>query len=215
MKRISTFLESSEPVKWIFYGDSITHGAVHTFGARDYAEHFEERVRFEMKRLNDIVINTAISGNTTRDLLAGFDWRVRQFAPQVVFIMIGMNDCSTTRNLPPEEFQKNLQLLCDQLQEINALPVLQTTCPILPNTAPDRTPTFADYMQIIRATAQAKDLPLIDHHQYWENNRDKLYYWMSNAFHPGAHGHLAFAHFLFREIGIFDANSSVCKLFVP
>jgi len=215
MQRITKFLQSTDPVKWLFYGDSITHGAVHTFGARDYAEHFDERVRFEMGRVTDVVINTAISGNTTRELLAGFDWRVRQFAPQVVFLMIGMNDCSETRQLPAEEFQKNLHQLCAQLQEINALPVLQTTCLILPNTTPDREPYFAEYMQIIRDVARGNNLPLVDHHQYWEENRDKLYYWMSNPFHPNAEGHLAFAHLLFREMGIFDANSNTCRLFTP
>jgi len=215
MEQVSAFLKSDEPIKWLFYGDSITHGAVHTFGARDYTEHFDERVRFEMGRVSDVIINTAISGNTTRELLAGFDWRVRQFSPHVVFIMIGMNDCSETRNLPAAEFQKNLQQLCVQLQEINALPVLQTTCPILPNTTPDREPHFAEYMQIIRNVAQTNNLLLVDHHQYWEENRDKLYYWMSNPFHPNGEGHLVFAHTLFRDLGIFEAHSNVCRLFTP
>jgi lysophospholipase L1-like esterase len=215
MQRITKLLQSAEPVKWLFYGDSITHGAVHTFGARDYTEHFDERVRFEMGRVTDVVINTAISGNTSRELLAGFDWRVRQFSPHVVFLMIGMNDCSETRNLTADEFRQNLQQLCDQFAEINALPVLQTTCPILPNTTPDREPYFAEYMQIIRDVAQTNNLPLVDHNQYWEENRDKLYYWMSNLFHPNGEGHLAFAHTLFRELGIFDASSNVCRLFVP
>lgn len=215
MKRISQLLQSSEPIKWLFYGDSITHGAFHTFGSRDYAEHFDERVRFELGRYNDVIINTAISGNTTRELLDGFDWRVRQFSPHVVFIMIGMNDCCETRQLSPEEFRSNLQKICSQLGEINALPVLQTTCPILPGTTPDREPYFAEYMQIVRNTAQENNLPLIDHHQYWKNHSDKLYYWMSNPFHPNASGHLVFAHTLFRELGIFDANSNVCRLFTP
>lgn len=215
MERITQLLKSDEPIKWLFYGDSITHGACHTFGARDYSEHFDERVRFEMKRLNDIILNTAISGNTTRELLSGFDWRVRQFSPHVVFIMIGMNDCSETRNLPADEFRQNLQQLCAQLNEINALPVLQTTCPILPNTTPDRAPYFPEYMQIIRDVAQENNLPLVDHLKFWEENNGKHYVWMSNTFHPGAHGHLAFAHKLFHDLGIFDAGSDVCRLFVP
>ena len=49
MQAIQKLIRSAEPVKWLFYGDSITHGAVHTFGARDYTEHFTERVRFELK----------------------------------------------------------------------------------------------------------------------------------------------------------------------
>lgn len=215
MERITGLLKSSEPIKWLFYGDSITHGAFHTFGSRDYAEHFAERVRFELGRVNDVVINTAISGHTTRELLAGFDWRVRQFTPQVVFIMIGMNDCSETRGITPDEFRNNLRQLCKQLDEINALPVLQTTCPILPGTTPDREPYFATYMQIVREVAREGGWPLVDHLQFWEENSGKHYYWMHDPFHPGAHGHLVFAHTLFRELGIYDAASTVCRLFTP
>jgi lysophospholipase L1-like esterase len=215
MQRITQLLQSSEPIKWLFYGDSITHGAFHTFGARDYSEHFDERVRFEMGRYNDVIINTAISGQTTRELLNGFDWRVRQFSPHVVFIMIGMNDCSETRALSPEEFRANLKQFNQQLVDINALPVLQTTCPILPGTTPDREPYFSQYMDIVREVAREGNWPLVDHLAFWEANRAKHYYWMHDPFHPGAHGHLVFAHTLFRELGIFDANSNVCRLFTP
>jgi hypothetical protein len=38
---------------------------------------------------------------------------------------------------------------------------------------------------------------------------------MDDAFHPNAHGHRAFAHLLFRELGIFDETSNVCRLLVP
>jgi len=69
MERIKQLLQSDQPLKWLFYGDSITHGALHTFGWRDYTEHFTERVRFEMNRRRDIVIKTAFSGNSTKDLL--------------------------------------------------------------------------------------------------------------------------------------------------
>ena len=76
MDRVRAFINSPKPVKWLFYGDSITHGAYHTFGWRDYTQLFAERVRGEMGRNMDVVINTAISGNTTRQLLEGFSWRV-------------------------------------------------------------------------------------------------------------------------------------------
>ena len=55
MQRIQQFLRSPEPIKWIFDGDSITHGALHTVGWRDYTEHFTERLRYEMGRMRDVV----------------------------------------------------------------------------------------------------------------------------------------------------------------
>lgn len=215
MERIHAILQRKEPVKWLFYGDSITHGAAHLFGARDYTEHFSERIRTESGRSQDIVIKTAISGNTTRNLLADFDWRLAQFQPHVVFLMIGMNDCSTDRKMPLEEFRANLALLVEKIGALGGLTILQTTCPILPGSAPGREENFPSFMQAIRDVAADSGLPLVDHEAYWKANEGRHYYWMSNAFHPNNAGHLAFAHHLFREMGIFDENSTTCRFFLP
>ena len=79
MERIKKLLKSEQPVKWIFEGDSITHGALHTFGWRDCTEHFTERIRFKLGRMRDIVIKSLISGHTTCDMLNDIDWRMKQF----------------------------------------------------------------------------------------------------------------------------------------
>lgn len=215
MHRISSILSRPEPAKWVFYGDSITHGAVHTHGQRDYTEHFAERLRTELGRTQDIVIKTAISGNTTRDLLATFDWRVASLQPDVVFLMIGMNDCSTSRDLPLTEFRHNLETLAGKIHALGALAVLQTTCPILPNGAPDREGNFPAYMQAVRDAAAAHQLPLVDHETFWKANAQKHFYWMEDAFHPNGAGHAAFAQKIFRRCGIFDPASATCRIFVP
>jgi lysophospholipase L1-like esterase len=215
MERVRKLIKSKEPVKWLFYGDSITHGALHTFGSRDYVELFAERVRFELARTMDIVINTAISGNDTRQLLAGFDWRVKQFGPDVVFIMIGMNDCTDLNDITLDEFEHNLLTLCDRITALGGLPVLQTTCPILPGQAPDRAPYFDDHMDIVRQVAAQRNLPLIDHTAYWKERPDSFFYWMSNAFHPNEYGHRAFADLIYRTLGIHDETSRSCQLPIP
>ena len=74
MDRIKQKLKSKKPVKWLFYGDSITQGVVHTNGFRDYTQLFAERVRCDLGRRQDIVINTAVFGNTICDLLDEFEW---------------------------------------------------------------------------------------------------------------------------------------------
>ena len=79
MERVKALLEGKEPVKWLFYGDSITHGALHTFGMRDYAELFSERVRFEMGRTQDIVLNTAISGVRLVKAFGQEDYEIDRF----------------------------------------------------------------------------------------------------------------------------------------
>ena len=43
MEQIKRLLEREQALTWIFTGDSITHGAAHTIGWRDYTELFCER----------------------------------------------------------------------------------------------------------------------------------------------------------------------------
>ncbi len=215
MERIKKCLQSNEPLTWVFYGDSITHGVLHTFGQRDYAELFAERIRFELERTMDIVITSAISGNTTRDLLTSLDWRVARFNPDVVFLMIGMNDCSNQNEIGIEEFEKNLLEVTDQIARLGAVPVLQTTCPILPGQAPDRLPYFDSYMDAIRRVSDLRKLPLIDHTQFWREHEENHFLWMSDAFHPNVYGHRVFARQIYRCLGIYDEQSRSCQLGIP
>ncbi|HPN83977.1 MAG TPA: SGNH/GDSL hydrolase family protein [Victivallales bacterium] len=214
MKEIDKIFSGTEPIRWIFAGDSITHGALHTFGFRDYSELFSERVRSEMRKVLDVVIKTAVSGTTTRHALENYENLIGQFLPGVVFIMYGMNDCAN-KKIPPDEFRKNLETLVDKIRSAGGIPILQTTCPILPNCAPERGANLDEYMDIIRTVASAKTVVLIDHNAYWKSNSEQAYYWMSNAFHPNGFGHLAFAKLIFKELGIYDEKSNTCKLFFP
>jgi len=215
MERIKKLLTSQEPVKWLFYGDSITHGALHTWGQRDYTELFAERVRFELARVMDMVINSAISGNTTRQLLEGFEWRVTQFHPDVVFLMVGMNDCSGGNDLGLEEFESNLNELAERIAALGARLVMQTTCPILPNTSPDREPHFDGFMEAVRRVAVQRELPLIDHTRFWLEQPDRHFFWMSNSFHPNEYGHRAFALLLYRALDIYDPECPSCRFYLP
>lgn len=219
MQRVMALLRSPKPVKWIFDGDSITHGALHTFGWRDYSELFTERIRYERGRTRDVVIKTAISGNSTSHILADFDWRVKQFQPDVVFLMFGMNDCEASRKVSLDAFRENLATICDRLAAVRALPVLQTTCPILPFAQPSRATNLPRYMQAVRDVAKEKAVPCIDHTAYWQELLAKSpgmhQYWMSDAIHPNNFGHQLFAECLFKALEIFDPSSPTCRLFRP
>lgn len=215
MERIKKLLRDNEPLTWVFYGDSITHGVLHTFGHRDYAELFAERIRFELDRPMDLVITSAVSGDTSSGLLSSFDWRVARFDPDVVFLMIGMNDCSNQVEIGIEEFEKNLLKLADRLGDLGAALVLQTTCPILPGQAPDRLPYFDFYMDAIRKVSDLRKLPLIDHTQFWQEHGESHFLWMSDAFHPNAHGHRVFARQICRCLDIYDEQSRSCQLCIP
>lgn len=215
MKRIKKLIRSNDPLTWVFYGDSITHGVLHTFGQRDYAELFAERIRFELGRLMDLIITSAISGDTTLGLLSSFDWRVARFNPDVVFLMIGMNDCSNQIEIGVEEFEENLLKLADRTAGLGATLVMQTTCPILPGQSPERFPYFDSYMDAVRRVADLRELPLIDHAQFWKEHGESHFLWMSDAFHPNAYGHRVFAQQIYRCLDIYDAQSRSCQLSIP
>lgn len=221
MKEIQSLLRSAQPLKWVFYGDSITMGALHTMGWRDYPELFAERIRFELRRNDDIVIKSAYDGNTTRHLLDSFDWRVKQFQPNVVFIMVGTNDCYEGPDgfrVGLEEYQDNLKLLIKKINTLKSCrAILQTSCPILRGGSPERERNFPEYMAAVRRIARENDIPLIDHLSYWLQKArepgNAQFAWMSDAIHPNEMGHRVFAELIFKKLKIHSPGSTVCRLF--
>ncbi len=223
---IRELIDGKKPLKWLFMGDSITMGSGTTFGYRDYTQLFAEHVRMEMGRKQDIVINSGVSGDNTNRLLSGFDWRVKQFQPDVVFLMVGMNDCTINdpkRSVSRKDFRANLEKMVKLVRDIPSCKlILQTTCPILPGSTPEREPQFEEYMNIIREVAKANACPLVDHTKFWceaaKSNPAVHYFWMGHAYHPNQFGHRVFAELIFKELGIFnpeDPKAYTCRFFHP
>src|SRR4051794_36538354 len=161
---IKRLLEGKRALTWVFTGDSITHGALHTLGSRSYPEHFAERVRWELRRMRDVVINTGISGDRTGGLLKDLDWRVLRFQPQVVSVMLGMNDCASGE-AGRETFRKNLQAIVKKVVDAGAIPLLNTPNTIYLKNARNRDdlPAYADS---VREVAAGSKLALVDHYAY-------------------------------------------------
>lgn len=209
--KIKALLSAKQPLKWVFAGDSITQGAKHTLGYRSYPEIFAERVRWEMKRVRDVVINTAISGNTSSDILNDYEWRVAQFAPAVVFIMIGTNDASVKKEISTAQFRINIEELVLRIRKAGGIPVLQTPNVIVTEKAAGRE-RLKDYVPVLREVSELKSTILVDHWAYWEGkakqNPDEVYgKWMSDELHPNGKGHDEMAKILFKKLEIFDAGS--------
>ncbi|HWI94185.1 MAG TPA: SGNH/GDSL hydrolase family protein [Flavisolibacter sp.] len=201
-------------LKWIFTGDSITQGAKHTLGYRSYPEIFAERIRFEMGRSRDIVINTAISGHTTREILSDFDWRVGQFKPNVVSLMIGTNDAAKSRHISIEEFEDNLKQLVKKIRSVDAIPLLQTPNIINMGENPEKNERAAlpDFAEKMRHVAAATNTILVDHMVYWEERKETVFKegWLNDPLHPNGKGHLQMARLLFNTLDICDGHSFTC-----
>ena len=215
LAQIRRLLAGDAPLRYVFAGDSIAQGALHTMGWRDYTQLFAERVRFEMSRRRDVVINTAVSGWRADDVAAAVDWAVLQFNPRVVSIAVGTNDC-VDGEAGVGVFRATLKSLITRVREgAGAAIMLQTPPPLLPLDEV-RWSNLPAYVRAIRDIADATDVALVDHHKEWSNVRDAntLVRWLSDAIHPNEHGHRAMARLLFRTLGIWDDASSVGRLLV-
>ena len=97
-QKIADKVNGEEPLTWLFTGDSITHGLVHTKGYDSVAQAFEKYVREDLGRADDVVINTGVSSTDSTWLLENIETRVTKYKPDIVSVMIGTNDVYTNVN---------------------------------------------------------------------------------------------------------------------
>ena len=217
MHEIADLLQRDQPVKWLFAGDSITHGALHTLGWRDFTEHFSERVRWELKRTRDFVIKTGISGWKITDLANDLDWNVLQFNADVVAMKFGMNDC-TLGEEGLDTFRSTYTGVIQALQQRGSRVLLQTPIPVLEYAGAPRTLHLAAYRNAILEIAATCRVPLIDHYERWSARETigTLQHLLVDGFHPNEYGHRALAHGIFEALGIWDLEWSLtCQLPIP
>ena len=206
---------TEKPAIWVFTGNSITQGAKHTHGLRSYPEIFSERIRWEKQRSRDFIINTAISGNTTKDILAGFDQRIAQFHPQVVSLMIGTNDAGARSNISTVQFKDNLLEIITKIRNIGAIPILLTPSMVIETNAPATYP-LSEYVAVIREVAYDQKVILVDNWLIWENDMQVKYdnnvnkKLLNDRLHPNGLGHKEIAIAMFKELSIFNPKEPTC-----
>ncbi len=214
-KRIKALLESSDPINWVFTGNSITQGAKHTHGMKPYSEIFAERIRWEMQRPYDIIINTAISGHTTQNIINDFDKRLSRFNPRVVVLMIGTNDAAENRNISTESFGNNLIILIDRIREIGAIPIVMSPNIIITEKSPERR-RLPIYVEKMKQITRTKNVTYVDNWSIWSTELQQKYHGevfkklMNDPLHPNGYGHKEIAEALFRELSIFDPEAPTC-----
>lgn len=199
---------------WVFTGDSITQGAKWLGHARSYSQIIGERIRWELGRTHDIVINSGVSGEVMSGLLADYDWRVGRFHPDVVSVMMGMNDCRYgTAGLP--RFSAQLKELIRRVRAQGAVPVLNSTTQI-DTTQPDARGLAAlpAYNAAIRAVAREEHVIYVDHWTSWVAEHPRLNVsgsWLANAIHPGPLGHRQIAVAWLKAVGLYDSRARSCR----
>lgn len=201
--RMRGLIASDQPLTWVLTGDSITHGLIHTRGARNYVEHLHELIRGDLGRVQDVVINTAITGWRADLILDDFGRRVADWRPDIVTLMIGTNDC-TTQWLDPvidaDAFESSIAEFVRRVRELGAIPVLQTPPAVDLLHAPDRH-RIGEFAQRIRDVAVRDAVILVDQHARFAEfsagtgpgNEGTPWGLLDDAFHPNAAGHALLA----------------------
>lgn len=216
-EKIRTMMDGESPLRWVFTGDSITHGALHTYGWRDYTELFSERLRYELGRRRDMVIKSGISGWTIYRIAEDLEWNVLQFSPHVVSVKVGTNDC-VREDGDVGSFRDTYSGVIDEIRSrcASAL-ILHTPNDSLVTDGKDRAKKLGPYVAVIRELAAEKNALLVDHYALWHDSEKagSVHHWIGHGCHPNEYGHRILARQLFLELGLWDDKSETCRLFIP
>lgn len=184
----------------LFAGDSVTDCGRTFFDAEVAAGHLGDGwVRVVAAQLGhrrpgeDRVLNAGVAGDRVADLAARWDHDVERFAPQVLTILIGVNDVLLEPRTPLADFEAAyLDLLVRVPQSVERLVVAEPF--VLPVDAPARAlhEALRPYVQVVRRLVSDVDgalaLPLDD---LFDDacRRAEPRWWAGDGVHPTAAGH--------------------------
>ncbi|HZX07804.1 SGNH/GDSL hydrolase family protein [Kribbella sp.] len=207
-------LRLAEPLTWVFTGDSVTQGARHTNGWRDYTELFAERWRWELRRRRDLVVNTGISDRRIGDLAGDLEHCVLRHRPEVVVLMFALNDATLGTDGLSSFADGYTEVLRRLTGESDAVLVVQTPNQVARYDEPRRT-VLPEYAAVVRELADRFGAVLVDHHRVWTEAGERTEYWISEGCHPNEYGHRMLASELFRTLGVDAPESSLSRSYLP
>jgi lysophospholipase L1-like esterase len=210
---VASLLGRTDPVTWLFAGDSVTAGSRRTAGLRDYTQLFVERLRVELGRGSDLVLNTAVPGWRVEDLLANLDHALLRHEADVLILGIGLNHCRDGRS-GVEPFHAALRTLLSEVTRFETRVVLQVPNGWEPAADPaGPSGHLAAYADAIRACADEFATVLVDHLTVWQRApAATVEAWMAEGCHPNGIGHRVLAGSLLREFGMWEPSSDTCSL---
>ena len=153
-------IESGADATIVCFGDSITAGyAVR----RGFPSFLLESLRQRFPDSKIEMINSGISGDTSQDGLSRLDWAVLSYAPDLVTINFGINDCVLGLSL--EEYEMNL---VEMVRRIRAGPDSEI---LLLSSQPLESPPYdqrvLDYYQTVERVAKEMNVGFVDVYGAW------------------------------------------------
>ncbi|WP_309120297.1 SGNH/GDSL hydrolase family protein [Paenibacillus sp.] len=187
----------------VMLGDSITEPNYHVHGHMNYAGLLHERLLEKFGR-HLLAVNAGVSGNTAQNLINRLERDVLRFTPDLVTIMIGINDCGAA--VPLEEYAADLERLIRSIRGQGAEVLLMTPHPLMKEDSDvaSKYTTYRQYITEIREVSRNLQVPLCDIYEAWGTLVDPGTHstLMNDFLHPNELGHRVIADVVFRSLGI-------------
>lgn len=110
-------MQQGEAVRISCFGDSLTEGLGTQSNEPGYPGILQALLRDYYQNTSIVLDNKGVSGDTTTDLLARFS-AMASFDPDIVCLMIGMNDAAPEGEAYIDTYRDNLLTLISQLREM-------------------------------------------------------------------------------------------------
>ena len=190
----------SAPLRLVVLGDSVTAGSVATDLRSDelYVHHLQQELQRSVCPIE--LIPSALDGVDTGYALKRFDRMVAVHQPDVVCVMLGLNDFhppGSRKPITPKQYDQNLRQLIDRIHEIRAQPILATPTPRIDQEESDANEAgfcdlMRDYVNAAMSVAENCSLRLIDAYSpfFRLGNLQRL---IPDGIHPGPQGHKVIA----------------------
>lgn len=200
-------LSKGEHAFIVCIGDSITEQNIHLNGKLNYVGQLTERLMDRYNR-KSLVLNAGISGDTTWGVLERLERDVLNFKPDLVTVMLGINDCRKGLEFL-SEFKSNLQTIINRIRESGG-EVLLCTQNMLDYQMIEPNITsrihYPAYIAAIREVAEADRVALCDIYQKWgEHTKGAMnahLKMLNDSAHPNECGHTFIAKVLFDYLGL-------------
>lgn len=188
--------KSHFPVTLVFTGDSITASDRDVSNAESLGHGFVGMIAEHLRVTTAArCLNTGIGGDRVRDLARRWESDVSAFAPDIITILIGVNDVTrrydTGDITTPDEFRSSLASLLEMAVTSAWIVLIEPfILPIAPRQLPWRD-DLAEKIEVVRELAVKFDTKLIPADDAFVRAADKSgpRPWCPDGVHPSRAGH--------------------------
>ncbi|MBP1995150.1 SGNH/GDSL hydrolase family protein [Paenibacillus eucommiae] len=200
-------LANGEHALTVCIGDSITEQNYHLHGRLNYVGQLTERL-MEVYYRKSRVINAGTSSDTTWGVLERLERDALRFQPDLVIVMLGINDSMQGEERIPE-FKSNLESIIRNIKESGSDVLLLTQNMLdfnINEAAVVMRASYPVYIHALREVAAAEEAPLCDIYQKWGEyvggNSNMHLMLMNDSIHPNERGHALMVQAVYDYLGI-------------